>query len=153
MFPNRQLIRNSKNYSSESASNKVRFVESDGSNLRINIPNLIESGRYNIEIYNTNKSPLPVSMSISSFSRSDKVYPIEMHSYVIQPKTKKELYVFSEINKGQRPILNAYVWCEIYRPAGSGRVERQIIMIIDRRSIFVVKLDQFPSKGFLVVAL
>ena len=72
----------------------VQFTESDGSNLRIRIPDLISAGRYNIEIENVNPSPLPVSMSISSFSRRDDVYPIEMHSYVTQPKGKKELYVF-----------------------------------------------------------
>ena len=69
---------------------KVRFTEGTrwGSNLRINIPDVISAGRYNIEIYNTNKNPLPVSISISSFAKSAQVYPIEMHSYVIQITVK-----------------------------------------------------------------
>ena len=37
-----------------------------------------------------------------------------------KPKAKKELFVFAEIQEGQYPVLDAFVWVEIYRPAGSG---------------------------------
>ena len=62
-----------------------------------------------------NNFPIPISISISTFGRTRDQYPIELRSYVVQPKEKKELYIYAEITNGEYPVQNAYIWCEIYR--------------------------------------
>jgi len=82
---------------------------------------LIEYGRFNLKIDSFGSSQkISIFVSISSFGRKAEEYPIQMNSYVMQPKAKKELFVFAEIQEGQYPVLDAFVWVEIYRPAGSG---------------------------------
>ena len=85
------------------------------SNLRIRLPGIIPPGRYNVAVGNMNNFPIPISISISTFGRTRDQYPIELRSYVVQPKDKKELYIYAEITNGEYPVQNAYIWCEIYR--------------------------------------
>ncbi|CAG5105169.1 Oidioi.mRNA.OKI2018_I69.chr1.g1896.t1.cds [Oikopleura dioica] len=118
IFPNGEIYDKTSN---RARGGKVVFSTEAENNLRISLPGLIEFGRFNLKIDTSGSSEeVSIFVSISSFARKPYEYPIQMNSYVMQPKQKTELYVFAEIQQGQYPVVDAYVWVEIYRPAGSG---------------------------------
>ena len=103
------------------------------SSLSIHVPGQLPVGRYNLAfanpkprkeiplIYQNLGEDISISVAVSSFaSQKSRSYPIEIRPYVNQPKEKNGLYIYSEISQGSTPMENASVWCEIFRPAGSG---------------------------------
>ena len=111
---------------------RVKFTQG-ASSLSIHLPGQLPPGRYNLAFANPKpKKDIPamyqnlgedisVSVAISSFTnQKSRTYPIEIRPYVNQPADKNGLYIYTEVSQGSTPMENASVWCEIYRPAGSG---------------------------------
>ena len=120
---------------------RVKFTQGRSS-LSIHLPGQLPIGRYNLAFANPKpKKDVPaeyqnlgedisVSVAVSSFTRKNShSYPIEIRPYVNQPKNKNGLYIYTEITQGSTPMENASVWCEIFRPAGSGVDAYKVAML------------------------